>query len=230
MDFNRESFIFHKDWYNALSTLGDDLRLEVYDAIMRKAFYNEPIELSTMGRLAMSFIEPQIERDTDKWLDIKEKRSMAGKKHKGNQYVALEQRKTNGTSVPFVEQNGTNGSVSVSVSVSDSVDNNDVILIREKEDIKLSSQKKSTRFVKPTMEDVVEYVKEKGYHIDAENFINYYDSKGWVVGKSPMKNWKAALCTWEKTWKDNHPQEAQRDLFSMPKDDEDIVINGQTYR
>ena len=236
MEFNRESFIFHKDWYNAISQLDKDLRLELYDAIMRKALYNEPPSLSPMGNLAMSFIEPQIERDFDKWLDIREKRSNAGKSHKGNQYSTLEHmehKQTNGTSVPTLkqtEQDGTNGTVSVSVSDSVSVDNNSVIL-KEKENTNVFPKKKSSRFIKPTVEEVDVYVKEKGYHIDAENFVNYYESKGWVVGKSPMKDWKAACRTWEKTWKENHPHEIQNDLFNqtMPTND-DVVINGQIYR
>lgn len=234
MEFNRKSFIFHKDWYNAISQLDKDLRLELYDAIMRKALYNEPPSLSPMGNLAMSFIEPQIERDFDKWLDIREKRSNAGKAHKGNQHSFVEQteqKQTNGTSVPTLEQNGTNGTVSVSDNVS--VDNNNSVILKEKEDTKVSPKKKSSRFIKPAVEEVDAYVKEKGYHIDAENFVNYYESKGWVVGKSPMKDWKAACRTWEKTWKENHPQQAQADLFtqhqSMPTND-DMVINGQIYR
>lgn len=147
MEFNRKSFIFHRDWYNAISQLDKDLRLELYDAIMRKALYNEPPSLLPMGSLAMSFIEPQIERDFDKWLDIREKRSNAGKAHKGNQHSVVRQTKqkqTNGTSVPSVptlKQNGTNGTVSVSVSDNVSVDNNSVIL-KEKEDTKVSPKKK----------------------------------------------------------------------------------------
>lgn len=106
-DNKRTSFVFYKDWYNAISQLDKDLRLELYDAIMRKALYNEPPSLSPMGNLAMSFIEPQIERDFDKWLDIREKRSNAGKAHKGNQYSLMEQtehKQTNGTNVPTLEQ------------------------------------------------------------------------------------------------------------------------------
>lgn len=233
MEFNRESFIFHKDWYNAISQLDKDLRLELYDAIMRKALYNEPPSLSPMGNLAMSFIEPQIERDFDKWLDIREKRSNAGKAHRGNQYSVMEQtehKQTNGTSVPTSKQNGTNGTVSVSVSDSVSVDNNSVIL-KEKENTNVFPKKKSSRFIKPSVEEVDAYVKEKGYHIDAQKFVNYYESKGWVVGKSPMKDWKAACRTWENTWKENHPNETPNDLFNppMPTDD-DMVINGQIYR
>ena len=206
MDFNRESFIFHVDWYNAISQLDKDLRLELYDAIMRKALYNEPPSLSPMGNLAMSFIEPQIERDFDKWLDIREKRSNAGKSHKGNQYKKVEQmehNQTNGTSVPNVtmlEQGGTNGTVSVSDSVS--IDNNSVIL-KEKEDTIISS-KKEKRFVKPTIQEIQAHILEKGYTFDAEAFYAFYESNGWKVGRNPMKNWKMACTTWAKNRNNNN--------------------------
>lgn len=54
------------------------------------------------------------------------------------------------------------------------------------------------KFVPPAVSEVEAYIKEKGYNIDAEKFVAYYESKGWLVGKSPMKNWKAAVVTWSK--------------------------------
>ena len=46
------------------------------------------------------------------------------------------------------------------------------------------------------MDDVRAYCLEHKYDIDPEAFVNFYESKGWVVGKSPMKDWKAAVRTW----------------------------------
>ena len=61
-------------------------------------------------------------------------------------------------------------------------------------------------FIRPTVDEVQAYITEKGYHISAEEFINYYESKGWVIGKNaPMKNWQAACRTWETNWKNKHP-------------------------
>lgn len=60
-------------------------------------------------------------------------------------------------------------------------------------------------FVKPTIEQVAAYCKEKGYDVEAERFFNYYESKGWVVGKSPMKDWKAAVRTWASNQKSSQP-------------------------
>ena len=63
----------------------------------------------------------------------------------------------------------------------------------------------SRRFVKPTIEQIADYCKEKGYDVEAERFFNYYESKGWVVGKSPMKDWKAAVRTWASNQKSSQP-------------------------
>ena len=54
------------------------------------------------------------------------------------------------------------------------------------------------RFKKPTLEEVKEYCEERNNGIDAETFINFYESKGWMVGKNKMKDWKACVRTWEK--------------------------------
>ena len=56
----------------------------------------------------------------------------------------------------------------------------------------------TTRFKKPTVEEVQAYCKERNNSVDAEKFISHYDSNGWKIGKSPMKDWKAAVRTWEK--------------------------------
>ena len=54
------------------------------------------------------------------------------------------------------------------------------------------------RFKKPTLKEVKEYCEERNNEIDAETFINFYESKGWMVGKNKMKDWKACVRTWEK--------------------------------
>lgn len=63
---------------------------------------------------------------------------------------------------------------------------------------KLLFTKKETKFVKPTLEEVQKYCKERNNKIDAEHFIDYYESIGWLVGKNPMKDWKACIRTWER--------------------------------
>ena len=57
----------------------------------------------------------------------------------------------------------------------------------------------SNEFVKPTTAEINFYCFEKGYtNVDANAFIDYYDSVGWMVGKKPMKSWKGAVSNWER--------------------------------
>ena len=74
-------------------------------------------------------------------------------------------------------------------------------------DIKKESKpkKEEKRFVKPTVEDVEKYCKERGNGIDAHNFVDHYEANGWKVGKTPMKDWKAAVRTWERNGRNNKP-------------------------
>ena len=55
------------------------------------------------------------------------------------------------------------------------------------------------RFVPPTVEQVAAYVKERGSRVDPQGFVDFYSSKGWMVGKTPMKDWKAA-CRNAESW------------------------------
>lgn len=57
-------------------------------------------------------------------------------------------------------------------------------------------KEKGVRFAPPTVNDVKDYAWENGYKIDAERFVDFYTSKGWMVGKSKMKDWKAAVRNW----------------------------------
>lgn len=59
-------------------------------------------------------------------------------------------------------------------------------------------QKKTKIFVPPTVEQVRAYCQERRNNVDAEHFVSFYDSKGWKVGKDKMKDWQAAVRTWER--------------------------------
>lgn len=63
----------------------------------------------------------------------------------------------------------------------------------------IEQPKASKRFVPPTLEEVRAYCAERKNNVDAERFIDYYTSNGWQVGKNKMKDWKAAVRTWERS-------------------------------
>lgn len=91
------------------------------------------------------------------------------------------------------------------------------IELKDKDKIK---DKKRKRFIKPTLEEVEEYCKERNNKIDAERFIDFYESKGWKVGSSPMKDWKACIRTWEKK---NVKKETIPDWFDKKAKEEELT-------
>ena len=88
--------------------------------------------------------------------------------------------------------------------------------------IKKKNKKKETdkRFQPPSLEEVKSYISEKKYSVDAETFIAFYTSKNWFVGKNKMRDWKAALITWEK-----RQRETQANKQSTTKNVNDIWEN-----
>lgn len=60
------------------------------------------------------------------------------------------------------------------------------------------NNKNSGRFTPPTLEEVSDYCLERKNGVDPQRFIDYNQSKGWIIGKSKMKDWKAAVRTWEQ--------------------------------
>ena len=77
---------------------------------------------------------------------------------------------------------------------------NDTDKIRLDNNIKEKDSKESKKksFAPPSVEEVREYCNERGNNVDPDKFVDYYTCKGWVVGRSKMKDWKAAVRTWEQ--------------------------------
>ena len=71
------------------------------------------------------------------------------------------------------------------------------------------SNKGGHRFQKPSLEEIRSYCQERGNKVDPEQFYNFYESKGWMVGKSPMKDWQASVRTWEKREKEVAPRKRE---------------------
>jgi len=70
-----------------------------------------------------------------------------------------------------------------------------------------NTKKEKNVFTKPSLEDIRNYIKENRYSVEPEKWFNHYESNGWKVGKNPMKNWKAAVRTWEHSeYNKNRPE------------------------
>lgn len=60
------------------------------------------------------------------------------------------------------------------------------------------------RFAPPSVDEVQQYITAQGYAVNAANFVDFYASKGWKVGNNPMKDWRAAVRTWQRR-EQEHP-------------------------
>ena len=105
------------------------------------------------------------------------------------------------------------------------IDNVDNKLLSNKENTTTTSssvkEKSATsRFCPPTLEEIMNYCEERKNLVDAERFFDFYSSKGWMVGKNKMKDWKAAVRTWEKEagFKDDDIYGGFRNLMDMDDD------------
>lgn len=76
----RDTFVFYKDWLNVIRDLPSEVQLEVYQAITEYAIYGNLIELKPLAKVAFGFVKQTIDRDTQKYVSIKEKRKEAGSK------------------------------------------------------------------------------------------------------------------------------------------------------
>lgn len=96
------------------------------------------------------------------------------------------------------------GTVSVSETVSETENrySNSLSMRTSAQKEENPQKEKSEKFKPPTVDEVKAYCKERNNGIDAEAFVMFYESKGWKIGKNKMKNWKAAVITWEKNRKE----------------------------
>lgn len=81
------------------------------------------------------------------------------------------------------------------------------------------------KFKKPTLEEVESYCKERNNNVDPERFIDFYESKDWMIGKNKMKDWKACIRTWENKTKEKIPNwfNKQNEIKKATKEEQEEI-------
>ena len=96
----------------------------------------------------------------------------------------------------------------LTVYINDNKENNKENKEKKEED---KSSPKKNRFIKPTIEQIDAYIKEKGYKFTAEQFYYHYESNGWIVGRTKMVDWKAACRNWQSQRKRFNKEESEEE-------------------
>ncbi len=130
-----------------------------------------------------NFWSESVKKRLVKILDIAEKRKAAAAKRWQSTQLHKNDNKCNANA----EQMQCN---SMQNKIKENKINNNI-----KENIK---EKSGSRFSPPTIDEIRNYIIDKGYSFDAESFFDFYESKGWFVGKNKMKDWKAAVRNWAR--------------------------------
>jgi len=93
--------------------------------------------------------------------------------------------------------------------------NNNISLPNGNEGKDKISEEKSKKFIVPTIEAVKEYFIALGFPAETDRFFDFYTSKGWLVGKNKMKDWKAAARNWTRGVEKEQPKEEQKQKISL---------------
>jgi len=108
---------------------------------------------------------------------------------------------------------------------------------------KFMKTRKTTRFSPPTLQECIDYFKEKGSNqSEAETFWNFYETKGWMVGKNKMKKWHSAVANWlkrpsqgsveegQKTKRTEHFQKQQQEMEEKMSISEEDLMSPEDIR
>lgn len=169
-------------YYDAIRPLPDDQRLALYDAIMDYAFGGkEPVDLSPILNGYFVLLRPNIDSSAKRYS------ASVGNGKKGGRPP----KRTK-------EEPGENPTKTQRKPDKNQEKERDKETEMESEGEAPSApapstrKRSRTRFVPPAVEEVAAYVRERGSLVDPQGFVDFYAAKGWMVGKNPMKNWKAA--------------------------------------
>lgn len=182
----RTQFTFYASFFDAVSRIKKKAdRADAYDAICAYALREEDPDFSKMSdaaQIAFLLIKPNLDSSRRKAKSGKDggSKKANGKQNGSKQEANCKQEQ------PAIEKEKEKE--------------------REKENenecyppTPLSGGTKAKRFIPPTVDEVAAYCQERGNGLDPEAFVDFYASKGWMVGKNPMKDWKAAVRTWERS-------------------------------
>lgn len=183
----KNSFVLYTDYRQHIELLSVNEKAQLLDALFKYAD-GEEVELEGMALMAFSFIRAQMDRDNEKYEKTCQRRREAGAK--GGRANA-KQNEAKQANASFAKQAQAN-------QADTDTDNDTDKDIKEKESKKKSADKPHRSFTPPTLEEVRAYCAERKNNVDAQRFMDFYESKGWFVGKNKMKDWKAAVRTWEQ--------------------------------
>ncbi len=197
---DKKSFVMYESWGTAIEKMSNEQAGELIKAIY--AYQKDPDAAPKDPALAFVFelIKQQLDADSQRYKEACAARSEAGKKGGRPKANASDKKQM------VSEESKKSKCFSEKAKKADNEYDNDL-----KENTLEGVKEK--RFAPPTLQEVKDYCLKMGYtHVDAERFIDYYTSNGWMVGKNRMKDWKAAVRNWDRREKNPQRQDGTAEV------------------
>jgi hypothetical protein len=200
----KKNVIVYTDWINTFELLSDEEAGRLIKHFFRYVNDLNPEPPDRMIEILFEPFKSTLKRDLQKWEIRAERARQNGFKGGRPKEEEKPQEEENPTKPSGLQKNPEEPSglfftekkpVSVSVSDSVSVSVSDINTFPSKEEKVIHTSK---RFLIPSILEISTYCQERKNEINAEQFYDHYQSNGWMVGKNKMKDWKAAVRTWEK--------------------------------
>lgn len=193
-------WLFFDEWMNSFSNDVPDEEAGYLIKAVVKAVKGEPLGNRLLDNIAKNWAE-HIIAGRNSYMEKKKNDSDHAKMMANSRW-----HKGNADSIPehteSIQQNADSIPTECLGNAKYKNTNKNTYIKEESFSIEKDKKKTSPRFVPPTLDEIAEYCAEKGYNIDPERFFNYYESNGWMVGKTKMTKWKNALANWVKTEKE----------------------------
>jgi hypothetical protein len=188
----RDSFILYTQQYESVKLLSLEDKGRLFDAVFQYAITGEvPANLPAVVAMAFSFIRSTIDRNEKRY-------NKKCERNRENINKRWEGKKNKDTNV--YERIRTN-TIDTNAYLYDNDNDNIITDINNTPPISPSGGKRvssANKFTIPSPDEVEAYCKERNNNISGSEFVDHYTSNGWMVGKNKMKDWKAAIRTWEQ--------------------------------
>jgi hypothetical protein len=194
---HKSAFLFHYDLKSKIDMLSDEIAGQVIKAAFDYAINGIVPNNADLGfRMVFSDIKDDIDADSLNYNERCEKNRQAIQK-RWDEYKRIQ------TNTNEYECKKTDTKHTDSDNDSDSDSDSDS---EYKKEIISKDIKEKQVFQTPTLSEIKDYILEKHYQVDAERFFDFYSSKGWMIGKNKMKDWKAAIRTWSRSDRQQQPK------------------------
>ena len=201
---NKKSFIIYTSWKLWLDGLTNEQKGIWLNWMMdycNDTYPEYPKDQAV--KIACMMAQDTLKRDLKKYEERKERMQLARNLNpNNNKSLEINTKETNNRQISVSNQSEIS-SVNVNDNVNVNVNDNVLDKSNNKENntnknISVKEKSPTSRFNPPTLDEIKAYCDERHNLVDPEKFYDFYQAKGWMVGKNKMKDWKAAIRTWEK--------------------------------